>query len=195
MRYSQHAGILFSAAIYLLSASSLSAQQTAAFTYQGQLRDGGTNANGTYTMTFKLYDAVSGGVQIGSTVSNNPTLANGLFSVNLDFGGEAFDGTARWLDITAQAGTNAAETLAPRERLMPAPYALFSSTAETALTALNAETATTLNSSNWNASVGNYQSHSNILRFDVDNAFVLGMSSNGILVNGEIEAERIESQR
>ena len=57
------------------------AQGTTAFTYQGQLRDGGTNANGTYAMTFKLYDAISGGGQIGSTISNSATLANGLFSV------------------------------------------------------------------------------------------------------------------
>ena len=44
-----------------LTAPQSHAQGTTAFTYQGQLRDGGTNANGTYTMTFKLYDAVSAG--------------------------------------------------------------------------------------------------------------------------------------
>jgi len=76
------------------------AQGTTAFTYQGQLRDGGTNANGTYTMIFKLYDSLSGGNQIGSGITNSPTLANGLFSVNLDFGAGAFNGSARWLDIT-----------------------------------------------------------------------------------------------
>jgi hypothetical protein len=40
------------------------AQGTTAFTYQGQLHDGGTNANGSYTMMFKLYDA--------GTVENPP---------------------------------------------------------------------------------------------------------------------------
>ncbi len=44
-----------------LSTSTTFAQGTTAFTYQGQLRDGGTNANGTYTIIFKLYDAASGG--------------------------------------------------------------------------------------------------------------------------------------
>src|SRR6266446_3742207 len=83
----------------LLTVSHSLAQQTTAFTYQGQLRDGGTNANGAYTMIFKLYDEVSGGVQIGSTLASSPTLANGLFSVNLDFGAGAFNGSARWLDI------------------------------------------------------------------------------------------------
>src|SRR6266581_3187358 len=62
------------------------AQQTTAFTYQGQLRDGGTNANGTYTMIFKLYDAATSGNQIGSAITNSATLANGLFTVDLDFG-------------------------------------------------------------------------------------------------------------
>ena len=79
------------------------AQGTTAFTYQGQLHDGGTNANGAYTMMFKLYDAVTSGNQIGSTITTNPTLANGLFSVNLDFGGSV-QRRARWLDITVTNG-------------------------------------------------------------------------------------------
>jgi hypothetical protein len=107
------------------------AQQTTAFTYQGQLRDGGTNANGTYTMTFKLYDALNGGGQIGSSITTSTTLANGLFSVNLDFGAGAFNGTGRWLDITAQSGTDAPETLTPRVQVLPAPYALFAAVAAT----------------------------------------------------------------
>src|ERR1035438_6929564 len=94
-----------------------SAQGTTAFTYQGQLRDGGTNANGTYTMMFKLYDSLSGGNQVGTGITNTPTLFNGLFSVNLDFGAGAFDGTARYLDITV---TNAGvtQTLSPRVQVM-----------------------------------------------------------------------------
>ena len=96
------------------------AQQTTAFTYQGQLRDGGANANGTYTMVFKLFDAVSGGNQIGSGITNNPILANGLFTVPLDFGAVAFNGSARWLEITI-----ASETLSPREQISVAPYALY----------------------------------------------------------------------
>ena len=37
------------------------AQGTTAFAYQGQLRAGGTNADGTYTMIFKLCDASTNG--------------------------------------------------------------------------------------------------------------------------------------
>jgi len=99
-----------------LQPATVFAQGTAAFTYQGQLRDGGTNANGAYTMIFKLYDAAGGENQIGSTIITSATLANGLFSVNLDFGAGAFNGSARWLDITVSNGV--AQTLSPRGEVL-----------------------------------------------------------------------------
>jgi hypothetical protein len=114
----------------LFSANLSTAQQTTAFTYQGQLVDGGANANGTYTIIFALYDGVSGGTQIGSAITNSPTLANGLFTVNLDFGAGAFNGSARWLDITVQSGSDS-EELAPRVQVLPSPYALYATTAGT----------------------------------------------------------------
>jgi hypothetical protein len=104
-------------------------QGATAFTYQGQLRDGGTNANGAYTMFFALYDANTNGDQIGSTIATSPTLANGLFSVSLDFGAAAFNGGARWLDITVS--NDVAETLSPRVPVLPAPYAQFAAVAAT----------------------------------------------------------------
>ena len=110
----------------LLSVRPAVAQQTTAFTYQGQLRDGGTNANGAYAMTFKLFDAVSNGIQIGGTLASSPSLANGLFTVNLDFGGGAFNGTARWLEINV-----AGDTLTPRVQVLPTPYALYAGVAGT----------------------------------------------------------------
>jgi hypothetical protein len=117
-------------AIFNLQFSTAFAQGTTAFTYQGQLRDGGTNANGSYTMIFKLYDAVSGGNQIGSAITNSATLANGLFSVNLDFGAGRFNGSARWLDITITNG-GVTQTLSPRVQVLPAPYAQFAAVAAT----------------------------------------------------------------
>ena len=103
-----------------------------AFTYQGQLRDGSTNANGNYSLTFKLFDNAGGGTQIGSTLTvPNQSVVNGLFTVALDFGGAAFDGNARWLEITVKAGASAAETLAPRVAVLPSPYALYAKVAGT----------------------------------------------------------------
>src|SRR5688500_7360359 len=40
-------------------------QQSTAFTYQGQLRDGGTNGSGAYLIVTKLYDAATNGNPIG----------------------------------------------------------------------------------------------------------------------------------
>ena len=108
----------------------VAAQGTTAFTYQGQLRDGGTNANGAYTMIFKLYDASTNGNQIGAPITNSPNLFNGLFSVNLDFGAAAFNGNARWLGITITNGPTT-ETLWPRVQVLPSPYALFAAVAGT----------------------------------------------------------------
>ncbi len=119
---------LFIALALLAGINQAAAQGTTAFTYQGQLHDGGTNANGVYTMTFALYDDSGSGNQIGGTVTTTPTLANGLFTVNLDFGAGAFDGSARWLDITISEG-GTTQNLSPRVQVLPAPYALFANTA------------------------------------------------------------------
>jgi hypothetical protein len=124
----------------LVSTQTVLAQGTTAFTYQGQLNDGGTNANGVYTMIFALYNAASGGNQIGSTITNNATLANGLFTVNLDFGTGAFTGNACWLGITITSGGTTQE-LSPRVQVLPVPYALYAANANTAASASNVASA------------------------------------------------------
>src|SRR6185295_14301294 len=60
---------------------------TSAFTYQGYLVDVGLPANGNYDIQFKLFDAVSGGNQVGSTINKDDLLVtDGLFMVDLNFG-------------------------------------------------------------------------------------------------------------
>lgn len=96
-----------------------------AFTYQGRLTDGGSPANGTYDFEFKLYDDVS--TQVGSTITvDDKTVADGLFTVELDFGEGGFAGEARYLEIGVRPGssTGAFTTLLPSQALTPAPYAL-----------------------------------------------------------------------
>ncbi len=100
-----------------------------AFTYQGRLNDGGNAANGAYDLQFKLFDAASGGTQIGGTVSKNDlAVSGGLFTTDLDFGAGAFDGQARWLEIAVRPGasTGAYTTLTPRRPLLASPYATYS---------------------------------------------------------------------
>jgi len=99
------------------------------FTYQGQLKEDGNPVNGTCDFQFSLYDAESGGTQIGATETRtNVQVSNGLFTVQLDFGSEAFQGEARWLEIAVRcpAGSGSYTTLTPRQALTPVPYALFS---------------------------------------------------------------------
>src|SRR5438309_422927 len=96
------------------------------FTYQGRLTNSGNPANGQFDLTFSLWDASSGGTQVGSTVSMaNRAVSDGLFTVSLDFGTGAFQGSARWLETAVRtAGGGAYTTLAPRQPLTPAPYAM-----------------------------------------------------------------------
>ncbi len=95
-----------------------------AFTYQGQLKDAGQPFNGSANLIFRLYDASVGGNLIGSQTLTGVGIAGGLFTVVLNGSGEfgpiAFNGDARWLDITVN-GT----TLTPRQPLTAAPYALY----------------------------------------------------------------------
>ncbi len=98
-----------------------------AFTYQGRLTDGGSPADGPYDLRFRLYDAVSDGAQVGSTVTRGDVaVREGLFTVALDFG-DVFDGTAMWMEVAVRPGssTDAYAPLAPRQTLTAAPYALY----------------------------------------------------------------------
>ena len=80
------------ALVILLGATAASAQTTS-FTYQGRLTDGGTPANGNYDLQFALWTSLTNGVQVGSTqTSNTVAVSNGVFTVSLDFGANAFPG-------------------------------------------------------------------------------------------------------
>ncbi len=101
--------------------------QGTTFTYQGRLDHGPNAANGSYDLTFSVWNAASGPGQIGSTITNLDTaVSNGLFRVALDFGASAFDGNARWLEIAVRPGASigAYTSLAPRQALNATPYAV-----------------------------------------------------------------------
>ena len=93
---------IFAAAILLISIFPLAnvRPQTSVFVYQGRLNDGGNPANGSYDMQFKLFDALGGGSQIGTTQTNaSVTVTAGTFAVALDFGVSAFTGASRFLEV------------------------------------------------------------------------------------------------
>jgi hypothetical protein len=98
-----------------------------AFTYQGQLKQGGLPLTNTADFQFSLWDALTTGTQIGTTQSaSGVSIANGLFTVTLDFGAGVFPGDARWLEIAVRspAGGGSYTTLSPRQELTATPYAL-----------------------------------------------------------------------
>jgi hypothetical protein len=103
-----------------------------AFTYQGQLKKAGNPVNGNCDFQFSLWDAATGGTQIGATQTKTGiSVSNGYFTISdLDFGAGAFQGDARWLQIAVKcAGDSDYAPLSPRQPLTPAPYALFSKAA------------------------------------------------------------------
>jgi hypothetical protein len=104
--------------------------QGTAFTYQGRLNDGTGPATGLYDFRFDVYDdANAGGIQ-STPVLATLGVTNGLFTTTLDFGGNVFNGGARWLEINVR--TNGAvdyATLAPRQPVTPAPYAIYAAAA------------------------------------------------------------------
>lgn len=117
--------------------------QSSSFTYQGKISDGGIPANGTYQFEFKLYDSVNvgSGNQVGSTLSGVTAQAtNGIFSVQLDFGAAAFDGNARYLEISLKpnGSQNPYTTLSPRQPITSTPYAVRSLNSQKADLAINA---------------------------------------------------------
>lgn len=103
-----------------------------AFSYQGQLKAGGSPVDGPHDFLFRLYDASTGGTQIGVTqCADNVSVTGGLFTVTLDFGGQ-FSGDERFLEIEvrADAGLGCGSlagfvALAPRQPLTAVPYALY----------------------------------------------------------------------
>jgi hypothetical protein len=102
--------------------------QSTQFTYQGRLTDGSLPANGAYDFQFKLFDALTGGNQVGATLSpTNVAVSAGVFTAPLDFGAGAFPGANRFLETSVRpAGNGAFTTLTPRQPVTSTPYAIKS---------------------------------------------------------------------
>lgn len=111
---------------------------TSAFTYQGDLQDGGVAVEGLADLQFSLWSVATGGVQIGVTQTILGTaIEAGRFGVSLNSGGEfgtnPFDGQKRWLQIAVRStGSGGAFiALAPRQEITGTPYAAYALNAAT----------------------------------------------------------------
>ena len=101
-----------------------------AFTFQGRLIDSNSAADGEYDFTFKLYDAEVGGNKAANDVNvGDLEVTDGYFTIELDFGSDAFMGDGRWLEIMVRPGNsndgNDFVTLIPRQQITSTPYAAY----------------------------------------------------------------------
>ncbi|MBP6002582.1 MAG: tail fiber domain-containing protein [Pyrinomonadaceae bacterium] len=130
----------------LVTALAISAfAQTTEFTYQGSLQSSSAPASGNFDFEFALFDSLTGGLQLGSTLTRSSVaVANGTFVVNLDFGGQ-FPGGNRFLEIRVRTtGGGAYTLLSPRQPVSSSPYSVRSLNATNAATATTATNATQL---------------------------------------------------
>jgi hypothetical protein len=112
------------ACVILAAATGMWAQpSTSTISYQGVLTQNGTSLpDGTYTLTFKLYDAATGGSVIETiTVPDVPT-SLGRFTALVPVTPSSFNGSDRWWSVTV-SGTE----LLPRQKVTASPYAMTAS--------------------------------------------------------------------
>lgn len=116
-------------ALVALSATTMAEPLGTGFTYQGQLKSQGAPLDGNVDLRMTLFSVAINGTPRNEVDITNVPVANGLFTVELDFGATAFDGAARWLEVAVRfphdpTDTEPFTTLAPRQPLTATPYAL-----------------------------------------------------------------------
>lgn len=120
-----------------LALAAFSLAQSTAFTYQGQRNSNGTPTTGLNDFRFRLFDAASGGAQVGTQLcADIVQVTEGKFTTPLDLG-QAFLSTApRFLEIEVRrdTGLNCASSTGvvvprPRQPVTPAPRATSASVA------------------------------------------------------------------
>lgn len=121
----------------LLSLSGFAHAQGTAFHYQGRLVENGVPATGLYDFIFISYDAEVEGNALGAPVALDAVaVSDGAFTATLDFGAGVFTGPTRWMEISVRvSGGDAHVPLAPRQALLPTPYAIFAASAASAASA------------------------------------------------------------
>ena len=95
--------------------------------YQGQLTDAGLPADGTYDFQFALFTSADGGSAVDTIAVDDLAVSAGLVNAALDFTDAPYNGQALWVEVHVRAGdsSGAYTTLAPRQPLHAAPYALY----------------------------------------------------------------------
>lgn len=127
MRCFTLASLVLGLAACLLTPSRANAQtpMPTAFTYQGRLLINGSPYSGPASVEVSLWDALSGGNQIFIPGTYDAIVTHGEFTILPDFGADAFNGQARWIELKVTTpGQPVPITLSPRQAVIPTPYAL-----------------------------------------------------------------------
>jgi trimeric autotransporter adhesin len=124
--------IMLAALLLAISQSSFAVRN--GFTYQGNLQDGLTAANGSYDLQFQLQ--TNGGTNVGVALTREDVpVAGGVFAVELDFGAAITSADFR-LQIGVRPGASVAAftQLSPSTEILPTPQAQVAGIAAEALT-------------------------------------------------------------
>lgn len=117
VRLGLHAAIL---ALAAAAAPALAAPQLPDFVYQGRLQQDGAPADGNFDLSFALFDAASGGNQVGVAIDEvDYPVDDGVFSISLSFPG-AFTGTQLYLQVSVEG-----IPMLPRQPVATTPVAQF----------------------------------------------------------------------
>jgi hypothetical protein len=114
-------------ALALAGTTAFAEPQLPDFIYQGRLQQNGAPANGTFDLSFALYDAENGGNQVGPAIDEaDYPVDDGLFSISLAFPG-AFSGTQLYLQVSVDG-----VPMLPRQPIATTPVAQFTLSGTTA---------------------------------------------------------------
>lgn len=96
-----------------------------AFRFEGGLVEGGLPANGTYDLTFELFNADTGGTSAGIHTNASVEVTEGVYEVLLPFAPALLDFNHQWIEVAARVSGSADDrtVLTPRLFLSAVPYA------------------------------------------------------------------------
>jgi hypothetical protein len=110
-----------------LTTTGIASAQTlgSAITYQGTFADAGVPASGNYDFEFVLFTVATGGTAVQTVTKTGVAVNGGLINTLVDFGAATYNGQVKWVEVHVRhAGGGSYTTLAPRQALTAAPYAM-----------------------------------------------------------------------
>lgn len=123
---------------WTISFSSSLAAAPYKFTYQGDLRGGGSPVQGAANLEFRLFTSETATSPLSFLSRPGTPVNNGPFTTTLDFGPVGVLNANTWLEIAVNG-----QTLSPRQQITPAPFAARAGVATLAENATDAAHATT----------------------------------------------------